>query len=345
METKSIHWDGSSLHFLDQTALPGETVFRDTQDYSEVIEAIKKLRIRGAPLIGIAASYGMLLAARQFTTLGYDSFCNNMDASRAQMAASRPTAVNLFWALEQVKQVLRVQNTVDGSVNALEKLALEIHEDDRKRCNAIGTHGATLISDGDRILTHCNAGALATGGIGTALGAIFTAHDQGKNIHVYADETRPLLQGSRLTMWELQQTTIPSTLICDNTAAMTMRDKKVSLVITGADRIAANGDSVNKIGTYGLAIMAAHHGIPFYIAAPKSTIDMRVISGDEIPIEERGAEEVTTINGKRLAPEDVDVFAPAFDVTPNGLIHGIVTEDGICRAPYTESLSKLFAPT
>ncbi len=342
MDIDIIRWTGAALRYLDQTRLPLETAVEETTDYRVVIDAVKKLKIRGAPLIGIAAGYGMLLAAQEFVKLGTEPFYQNMRLAMDEFAASRPTAVNLFWALGRVRETLDRKLPAVDATAALEALALEIHEDDVRRCDAIGRHGTDIIPQDAAVLTHCNAGALATGGIGTAIGVLTTAHRQGKNIHVYADETRPLLQGARLTMWELTRLGIPSTLLTDNMAALAMKERRISVVVTGADRIAANGDTANKIGTYGVAILAAYHGIPFYIAAPKSTIDLSISDGTGIPIEMRGAEEVVAFSGTRTAPEGAEAFTPAFDVTPSSLIAGIITEDGICRQPYTESLAALF---
>ena len=262
------------------------------------------------------------------------------------LASTRPTAVNLFWAIERMKKALEAfsENTpTEGLLAGLEKEALEIYEEDRRLCRAIGEHGATLIESGQRILTHCNAGALATAGIGTALAAIYTAHEQGKKVRVFVDETRPLLQGARLTAWELGRAGIEATLICDNMAGWVMNRSEVDLVITGADRVAANGDAANKIGTYSLACLAARHSIPFYIAAPFSTFDLNLADGGGIPIEERSPEEVAEPFGMKLSPEGIKVFNPAFDVTPAELISGFITDKGIIRPPYRESISRVLS--
>lgn len=349
----------SSLRFLDQTRLPREEVMVDTDDPAVVMEAIRTLRLRGAPLIGIAAAYGVTLAARAWLRSG----ATDPDAFRAHMlrvcdafAATRPTAVNLFWALARMRDILARPDSPatrpdfspthpDSPARlaaALEAGARALHDDDAARCAAIGRHGAGLLPRGSGVITHCNSGALATGGEGTAFAVLLEAHRRGRNIHVFADETRPLLQGARLTMWELARHAIPSTLITDGTAAMLMRGGRIGAAITGADRIAANGDTANKIGTYALAIAARYHGIPFYIAAPRSTIDLATAHGDDIPIEERAAEEVTTFDGIRVAPDGVAVHAPAFDITPAALITGIITERGVIVPPFDATLPTLF---
>ncbi|MBR9977511.1 MAG: S-methyl-5-thioribose-1-phosphate isomerase [Bacteroidetes bacterium] len=331
----------SGLRFLDQTRLPRETIMIDTADYRIVIEAIRSLRLRGAPLIGIAAAYGLTLAAREWINteqsdydLFYDSMCSVCDA----FAATRPTAVNLFWTLGRMRKLLGRRQSPETLTTVLEEEARALHADDARRCTAIGRHGVTLIPPHAGVITHCNTGALATGGDGTAFAVLLAAHRQGRDIHVFADETRPLLQGARLTMWELLRHGIPATLITDGTAAMLMRQGRVQVAITGADRIAANGDTANKIGTYALAVNAQHHGIPFYIAAPLSTMDMTLQSGDAIPIEERAGEEITRIGDTWIAPEGIDTYTPAFDVTPSELITGFITERGLLTPPFTETL-------
>jgi len=327
MKIKSIERVGNGVRLLDQTKLPTQVVYRVLDDYRDVITAIKRLEIRGAPAIGIAAAYALALAVQQTK----DGSPETVGRLADEITAARPTAVNLFWAVKRTAAAALVGETWDHRA-VVERLWLEaekIHEEDRLMCRRIGEFGAELIQDGNGILTHCNTGALATGGIGTALGVVYTCRDQGKRIQVYADETRPLLQGSRLTAWELQQEEIDVTLICDNMAAVLMRQGKINHVIVGADRIARNGDTANKIGTYGLAVLANHHGIPFYVAAPMSTFDESTASGRQIVIEERGADEVTLGFGRRTAPEGVKVFAPAFDVTPNELISCFITDSGI----------------
>ena len=337
----------AALRFLDQTRLPVEEVMIETADHRDVLEAIRLLRLRGAPLIGISAAYGVTLAAREWLAAHPSDesatavFREHMLVVCDDFAATRPTAVNLFWALARLRDILLRPLSPDLLTIAIETEARAIHLDDAERCAAIGRFGAEIIPSDTGVITHCNSGALATGGEGTAFGVLLEAHRQGKNIHVFADETRPLLQGARLTMWELRRRGIPSTLITDGTAAMLMRAGRVGAAITGADRIAANGDAANKIGTYALAVAALHHGIPFYIAAPLSTVDLHIASGEEIPIEERAAEEITTIAGRRIAPEGAQVYAPAFDVTPAELITGIVTERGILTPPFGETLAAL----
>lgn len=337
----SIEWLGDAVRLLDQTALPQREVHCTCTTLDELNEAIVTLKVRGAPLLGIAAAYGLLLGTFRHRDASIDDFTSAFESTAAAIGRTRPTAKNLFWALERMRTTLRL-NSHEATPTLFEKLhqeAVRIHDEDREMCDAIGAFGADLISAGARVLTHCNTGALATGGIGTAFGVLLTAHRQGKGITVYADETRPLLQGARLTMWELQKHGIPSILITDNTAAWTMRTQGIALAITGADRIAANGDSANKIGTYNVALLAHAHNIPFYIAAPTSTIDPSIANGEQIVIEERGAEEVVEGFGKRTAPNGSRVFAPAFDVTPHGLITGIITEKGILRPPYTDSIA------
>ena len=332
----SVQWQGGidgHLRLLDQTLLPGSLSVVDCAQVEQVWEAIRALRVRGAPAIGIAAAYGVCVAVNSARLTDLDSVIRNAILAAEYLATSRPTAVNLFWALDRMKLVIDAAvGTPCDPIELKERLLAEaraIHEEDRAMCHAIGRVGAPLLSDGAGVLTHCNAGGLATAEYGTALSVIFTARDQGKSIHVYVDETRPLLQGARLTAWELMQQNIPCTLICDSMAAQVMREGKVQAVVVGADRIAANGDAANKIGTYGVAVLAKHHGIPFYVAAPSSTFDLTLTSGESIPIEERSAEEITEGFGKRTAPPQVQVYNPAFDVTPADLIHGIITERGL----------------
>ncbi len=341
---ETLAWHDNRLVLLDQTLLPGEIrkVFCSSPDH--VSDAIRKMVVRGAPAIGIAAAYGILLAAHASRATNRAELLKDVEEASRIIGSARPTAVNLFWALDRMKSVLLRNRTDD--VSALKDLLLrEAHsilDEDRETCRRIGLHGATLIKDGDAVLTHCNAGGLATSGYGTALAAIFVAREQGKRIKVYVDETRPLLQGSRLTAWELIQAEIDTTIICDNMAGAVMKEGKINLVITGADRIARNGDAANKIGTYSLALLAEAHKVPFYVAAPKSSFDMSLASGEEIPIEQRQTSEVTHFAGRQIAPEGVRVYNPAFDVTPNRLIRGIVTEDGIVGPPYEENLKKSF---
>jgi methylthioribose-1-phosphate isomerase len=337
---KCIYWKRDHIDLVDQTKLPGITEWIKCEDIPTLGEAIKKLSIRGAPALGIAAAMGMSLAAVKSQSSTLAQLKDELKQTRDYIASTRPTAVNLFWALERM---MKIVNNFDGSVEdlkiELEKEALAITDEDEKMCKAIGDHGAVVVKEGWSILTHCNAGFLATGDYGTALGVIRSAHFQGKNIRVYADETRPLLQGARLTAWELGQDGIPYTLIADNMAGYLMKQGKINMVVTGADRIAANGDTANKIGTYSVAVLAKFHGIPFYIAAPYSTIDTKIKSGAEIVIEERNPDELRFFQGVQSAPENACVYNPAFDVTPHELITGIITERGIKYPPYCESLS------
>jgi methylthioribose-1-phosphate isomerase len=327
MTVKAIERIGNHVRLLDQTRLPEQVVYRDLDDYREIIQAIKRLEVRGAPAIGIAAAYALAVGAQELPDGNPESIRRLGD----EIKKARPTAVNLFWAIDRVNA--RVRSEQPATTRELRELlwaeAEAIHSEDREMCRKIGEHGASLIHDGDTVLTHCNAGALATGGIGTALGVVYTAHDQGKRLKVYADETRPLLQGARLTTWELQQAGVDVTLICDNMAGSLMRDGRIQHVIVGADRIAANGDTANKIGTYSVAVLAYHHNVPFYVAAPMSTFDPDTASGRDIVIEERGAAEVTNGFGRQTAPDGVKVYSPAFDVTPSDLITCFITDQGI----------------
>jgi len=330
---------------IDQTKLPGELVYIHCSEVESVWEAIKNLRVRGAPALGIAAALGTVLGIQNSSLVNYHDFRQQLEKVTDYLATARPTAVNLFWALDRMKATAEANREKD--VAEIKKLlleeALKTIEENKRECRDIGKNGAALIKDGDTILTHCNAGGLATADYGTALALIFTAHEQGKNIKVYADETRPLLQGARLTTWELMRAGIDTILICDNMAAQVMKEGRIDMVIVGADRIAANGDTANKIGTYGLAVLAEAHHIPFYIAAPISTFDLSLGNGNKIPIEERGAEEITCGFGKRIAPKGVRTYSPAFDVTPACLITAIVTERGIARSPDKDSLKRLVA--
>ena len=326
----AIRWKGNALSLLDQTRLPVEEVWLDYTDYRPVAVAIRTMVVRGAPAIGVTAAYAYCLAA----LAGED-----LDQARAVLAASRPTAVNLFWALERMAN--RAEDC-GGDPEALIKEAVAIHAEDVEMCKAIGLHGAAVVPEHARILTHCNAGALATGGYGTALGVIRAAHAQGKVEMVYADETRPLLQGARLTAYELVCDRIPATLIADNMAASLMAKGKIDLAVVGCDRMAANGDFANKIGTYSVAVNAHFHGVPFYVALPCSTIDLSIPDGSGIPIEERDKNEVRTLYGVQTAPAEVEVYNPAFDVTPHSLVTGIITEKGVVYPPFRENLARLF---
>jgi methylthioribose-1-phosphate isomerase len=326
-----IKWEDNKIVFIDQTELPAELKYVKCRDIDALCEAIKKLKIRGAPLIGVAVGLGYALAGIDSKEKTFAGLKKDLDRASLKLRATRPTAVNLFWALKRMENKFNaLAGFKTGLIKkAILKEALDILEEDKLMCVAIGKNGAKLIKNGDVILTHCNAGILATAGQGTALSIIYEAKKQGKRFKVYAGETRPLMQGSRLTMWELIQNRIDATLICDDMAASTIKNKGVTKIIVGADRIARNGDAANKIGTYGLAVLAKYHGIPFYIAAPSSTIDKDIKSGRGIPIEERNKGEIIYTGSKQTAPLDAKVYNPAFDVTPHHLISGIITEKGI----------------
>jgi len=350
---RAMWWDAAreTLCLIDQTRLPLELCILTCASAAEVAEAIRTLQVRGAPAIGIAAAYALALGAREMLP-------NNGEPAMAliqlrgvaeHLRGTRPTAVNLAWALDRM--LVAAEQALargDGLRDLPERLLDEAHkiaDEDAAACRAMGLHGAALITDGDALLTHCNAGALATGGMGTALAPIYTAHRAGKRVHVYVDETRPVLQGARLTAWELSRAGVPLTLIADNMAAQMMRQAGIRAVFVGADRIAANGDVANKIGTYGLAILARHHSVPFYVVAPRSTVDLSLPDGAAIPIEQRAASEVSEIGGVRIAPEGVRAANPAFDVTPADLVVAIVTEAGIVRAPFGPALAELMGRT
>lgn len=342
---ETLSWVGAPdghLRMIDQTQLPGTFVEIDCLEVQEVWDAIKQLKVRGAPAIGIAAAYGVCLAAKNALRDGAsDPVASTLDQVE-YLATSRPTAVNLFWALNRMKPV--VENNEGQPSDWQQRLLNEakaIHDEDRDMCHRIGEFGATLLKDGDSVLTHCNAGGLATAEYGTALSVFFTAQDQGKSLHVFVDETRPLLQGARLTAWELMQRSVSCTLICDSMAAQVMKEGRVQAVITGADRIAANGDSANKIGTYSLAVLAKAHGIPFYIAAPTSTFDLELENGDGIPIELRDSAEITNGFGRSTAPDQVAVYNPAFDVTPAEYIQAIITDRGLIQPVTEEQVRKV----
>ena len=338
----AIRWQGNSLALLDQTRLPVEEVWNTYTDYRKVADAIRRLVVRGAPAIGVAAAYALCLAAMEYRDQGPEEFQKSMAAASAELAASRPTAVNLFWALDRMGLALGAAGCSAEALPILIREAEAIHREDVAMNRAIGAAGAGVVPHGARILTHCNAGAIATGGYGTALGVVRSAFTQGKLEMVYCDETRPLLQGARLTAWELVKDGIPATLITDNMAASLMAQGKIDLVLLGCDRMAANGDFANKIGTYGLAVLAHYHGIPFYSVLPSSTIDLSIPDGSHIPIEQREASEVTHFAGVRTAPEGVGVYNPAFDVTPHRLLTGIITERGVIHPPFAEQLAELF---
>ncbi len=340
---KAIEWLGNSLRILDQTKLPMVSIYREASTHEDVAEAIEHMEVRGAPAIGAAAAYGFALGALTYTG-PREGLADHMEAVYNRLAVTRPTAVNLFWALRRMQDVLREardMEDLDGIRLRLVEEADKIAEDDRRMNRLIGQYGNDIVPEKAAILTHCNAGALATVEYGTALGVMRSAHAAGKDIHVYADETRPFLQGARLTTWELMQDKIPVTLITDNMAGFLMQQGKIDLVIVGADRIASNGDTANKIGTYSLAVLAQAHGIAFYVAAPTSTIDLKMPSGQDIPIEERQGKEIREVFGVPIAPPDVQVYNPAFDVTPAKYITGIITEKGIVQPPYAVNLLKL----
>jgi methylthioribose-1-phosphate isomerase len=340
---RTIQWDRGKVQMIDQRRLPFELVLVETDDYREVAEAIRNMTLRGAPAIGAAAAFGMALAARQSPASQTGDLVADLEEAARVLLATRPTAVNLAWAVERMLHQAKSAQVpeVEKLRNLLAAEAQRIADEDVETNRRMGACGAQLIKDGDRILTHCNAGALATVDFGTALGVVRAAHDQGKRIHVMVDETRPRLQGARLTAWEMMQEGIPMTLIADNASGHFMLRGQVDLVLVGADRIAANGDVANKIGTYNVAILAHAHGIPFYVVAPTSTVDLRLATGDDIPIEERDAEEVTVVDDRRIAPEEVAVANPAFDVTPSRYVAGIVTESGIVRPPFQEDLKEV----
>jgi len=331
-----VRWETDRLVLVDQTVLPEREIERDYGTWQEVGAAIRTLVVRGAPAIGVAAAFGVVLAARASHAASFDGLLADLETAIKGLAATRPTAVNLFWALDRMRQAAVASRALplDAVRARLLAEAQAIRDEDIAANRAIGAHGAALVPPNARILTHCNAGALATAGYGTALGVVRAAHAQGKVALVWVDETRPVMQGSRLTAWECVREGIPHRLIADVAAASVMSRGEVDLVVTGADRIAANGDTANKIGTYSLAVLAAHHRVPFYVAAPFSTIDPSIASGTQIPIEERDASEVRRVGGQQTAPSASPVFNPAFDVTPAALIAAIVTERGVVRPPY-----------
>ena len=343
MSIKPILFENGKLLLLDQRILPVEETWLEYTDYREVAEAIRSMVVRGAPAIGVTAAFGAAFGAREIEASDFDGFFAAFEPVCAHLAATRPTAVNLFWALERMKGCARAHRTLPLAELKARLLAeaQTMAQEDEAINRAMGGHGAALIPDGARVLTHCNAGALATAGYGTALGVIRAAVEAGKKVAVLADETRPWLQGARLTAWELQRDNIPVTLICDNMAGYLMAKQEIDCVIVGADRIAANGDTANKIGTYTVAVLAKEHGLPFYVAAPISTIDLSLESGAQIPIEERDRREVTHSGERQLAPENIAVRNPAFDVTPARLISAIITEHGVARGDFSTRLRQL----
>ncbi len=341
---RTIEWDAKgTVKMIDQRKLPLEFVVVEFEDYREVARSIKEMYIRGAPAIGAAAAFGLALAARQSQATAYEGLLADLETATSVIRATRPTAVNLFWATDRMlrKAQASAQTTVDGVIRDLIAEAQRIADEDVEINRQMGSHGATLIEEGCNILTHCNTGALATVDYGTALAVVRTAHEQGKKIHVWVDETRPRLQGARLTAWELMNEGIPMTLIADNVAGHLMHSGQVDIVLVGSDRTAANGDVANKIGTYKLAVLAKENGIPFYAVVPTSTIDLSVPSGDDIPIEERDPREVTHVLDCQVAPDGVRVLNVAFDVTPNRYVTGIITENGIAYPPFKQSLRRM----
>ena len=341
----TLAWTPEGVRFIDQTKLPLEETYVLATTYQQVADVIVTMVVRGAPAIGVSAAYGVALGALKSDAKTTEEFAPEFERICARLAGTRPTAVNLFWAIDRMKRLFTTLRASRASMDEVkERFLTEAHamyDEDIAACKAMGAFGGALLPDEGGVLTHCNAGALATCGYGTALGVIRSAVEQGKRIHVYADETRPFLQGARLTAWELMADNIPTTVICDNMAASLMRQGKIQAVVVGADRIAANGDTANKIGTYNVAILAREHGIPFYVAAPWSTIDLATPTGDQIPIEERSAKEVTHHAGKQVTPDGVGIRNPAFDVTPAKYIAAIITERGVLRGPYSESLKEM----
>jgi len=342
----TIEWKDDAVVMIDQRKLPASEVYVTCKTANEVAKAIKTMVIRGAPAIGVAAAMGIAVGMTRSRATGTKQFTTEFQKTCDLMAGTRPTAVNLFWAIERMKKTFAAAAQDGQSVDEIKKRlvaeARAIHDEDVQSCRTMGAHGATLVPSSARILTHCNAGALATAGYGTALGVIRAAAEQGKTIAVLADETRPFLQGARLTAWELVRDGINTTVITDNMAGAMMRQGQVDLVVVGADRIAANGDVANKIGTYTVAVLAKEHGIPFYVAAPLSTVDLHTPDGSRIPIEERNEREVTHVGSNRLTPDGAQIRTPAFDVTPAQYVTAIITERGIARAPFAESLAQLF---
>ena len=336
-----IEWLGNRVRILDQTRLPLQEIYLELEDYQDVASAITELKIRGAPAIGILGAYGIALGALKIETGAPGEFLHRLHGISQTIANTRPTARNLFRAIDRMNRVAEAGEDVEQIKKALVNEAIKIHAEESEACRKLSQLGAELIQDGFTILTHCNTGALATGGYGTAFGVIRWAKEQGKKLKVIATETRPLLQGARLTAWELKKANIPFTLITDSTAGYVMSQGKVDCVMVGADRIAANGDTANKIGTYTLAVLAKENGIPFYVAAPTTTIDLSLASGEEIPIEQRKAEEVTHIQGVSIAPEGTQALNFAFDVTPHYYITAVITERGIITEPYGERMRKI----
>jgi methylthioribose-1-phosphate isomerase len=337
----TVAWFGDHVSLLDQTRLPLEETYLELRDHRALALAIKTMKVRGAPALGVSGAFGMLLAARENASLPLPAFLDTLDRAGDELVSTRPTAVNLAWGVAQMRTLARSASTVAEAIAAITAGAQQLCDDDVAACRAMGRHGAALLPATVSILTHCNAGALATAGYGSALGVVRAAVEAGKAVRVFADETRPLLQGARLTAWELQRDGIPTTLIADTMAGYLMRRGEIDCVIVGADRIAANGDVANKIGTYQVAVLAKENGLPFYVAAPLSTVDLATPNGDVIVIEERSPDEVTNFGGTRIAPAGISVRNPAFDVTPARYVSAVITERGVARAPYGESLAAL----
>ncbi len=342
-----VKWTDEGVNMLDQRLLPTEEKWLMLKTFNDVADGIRDMVIRGAPAIGVSAAYGIALGVKNFVGTNIDDLEEELDYICDVMGKTRPTAINLFWAIDRMKRVFEKAKADGKSITEIKEILIQdskdIHEEDIESQRLIAQFGGELLADNSTVLTHCNAGALATGGVwGTALGVIRGAVNQGKNISVYADETRPYLQGARLTAWELLQDKIPVTLITDNMSGHIMKRGEIHAVVVGSDRIAANGDVANKIGTYMVAVLAKRHNIPFYVAAPLSTVDMNCPTGEEIPIEERNIREITHVQDIQLAPEGIDVSNFAFDVTPNDLVDAIITEKGVARKPYSESLRKMF---
>ena len=341
-ESPGIKWDGAQLHLLDQTRLPGEMIYFSVEDLDTAVAAIKELKVRGAPAIGVAAAYSLYAILAKETYKNSEEFFSAAGRIGAVLKESRPTAVNLTWAVDRMLKKINQEQSIPEILTSLRNEAESIHREDKDLCSRIGLNGIGLIKPGINIITHCNAGSLATSGIGTATAPMYTAHKKGIPFRVFCDETRPLLQGARLTAWELSRAGIEAVLICDNMAASLMAGGNADLVIVGTDRVAANGDAANKIGTLGLAVLARHFGIPFYVACPGSTVDLSLATGKEIPIEERDGLEVRGFGGVLTAPESIDTWNPAFDVTPHELITGIITEKEIVYPPFKERLKYLY---
>jgi methylthioribose-1-phosphate isomerase len=339
-EVQAIEWAGEKLRLLDQTKLPVETTVFEADRYQDVIRAVKEMRVRGAPALGVVAAYGVAMAARDIPRGERGSFLTRLKEAGREIESARPTAVNMTWAVRRLLDLAEAEPDAAAVPGRLLDEARTMQEEDEEVNRRIGRFGSEILPDAGAVLTHCNTGALATAGYGTALGVIRAAWEAGKRFHVFHTETRPFLQGARLTAWELVQLGIPSTLVVDSSAGVLLSQGEVSCVVVGADRIAANGDVANKVGTYTLAVLSRENGVPFYVAAPTSTVDLSLSSGEDIPIEERRAEEVTSFGGVRTAPEGIGVWNPSFDVTPHKYVGGIITEVGILTEPYTESLAR-----